>query len=171
MATQLKSSFRPLERNLAMSILSSATASKPSRRRTFGAAVAIMSSVTTLLSGLSASARAQLPAEQPSRCYGFAFGSWTPPLDWSAAGHGPPPAPGSEQRAPAGRAWAFNGEQASDTLLILVPSWWPAGVVVSLPNPPRVGGDTVITRATALVANGERRAPVSRVRVWAVACR
>jgi hypothetical protein len=124
-----------------------------------------------ILAGLSASVRAQRPDDRPSRCYGFSFGPWSPPLDWAAAGHGPPPSSTSEQHAPAGRSWAFDGEPAdSDTLLILVPGWWRAGVVVALPHPPRLAGDTVVTRATALVANGAKRSPVSRVRVWAVPC-
>lgn len=135
----------------------------------FATPIAIAAIVVPLMASAPDAARAQLPADQPTRCYGFAFGPWTPPLDWRAAGHGPLPSPGSEQHAPGGRSWAFD--PATDTLLILVPSWWPAGVAVALPDPPRLGGDTVLTHATAFVANGERRAPVSRVRVWAVACR
>jgi hypothetical protein len=163
--TQLKSSFR-----YRKGILQVRNSSEFARRAgLFATTIRLVSLAVPLLVAVGGPVGAQLPAEQASRCYGFAFGAWTPPLDWRAAGHGPFPAAGSDQRAPDGRSWAFD--PAADTLLILVPSWWPAGVVVSLPNPPGPGGDTVVTRATALVANGERRPPVSRVRVWAVSCR
>ena len=104
-------------------------------------------------------------------CLGFAFGTWTPKLDWRGAGHGEMPSAGMLQRAPSGRDWATDGGAgAADSLLILYPGWWPAGVRVDLPTPTPAVGDTVVGRAVAFVANGEVTSPVARVRAWRVAC-
>ena len=101
-------------------------------------------------------------------CLGFAFGPWTPALDWKLAGHGRIDST-ALQRAPTGRDWATAGTSA-DTTLLLLPAWWPAGVWVTMPRTP-APADTIVGRATALVADGRRTAPEAAVRAWRVACR
>ena len=117
---------------------------------------------------------AQRPAAQPEDaglCFGFAFGAWTPTLDWQRAGHGPPLDTARGPRAPGGRGWAaIDVDQQSDSTLMLFPPWWPAGVVIALDAKPIAPTDTVSGRATALVADGRLRAPTSAVRLWRVAC-
>ena len=100
-------------------------------------------------------------------CLGFAFGRWAPPLDWTLAGHGRVDST-ALQRSPTGRDWATAGT-VTDTTLLLLPAWWPAGVWVTIPNTP-APGDTILGRATALVADGRRTAPQAGVRAWRVAC-
>jgi hypothetical protein len=124
------------------------------------------------LATFAPSARAQgtSSSDEPV-CLGFAFGTWTPRLDWKGAGHGEMPSAGTLQRAPSGRDWATDGGAGlPDTLLILYPGWWPAGVRVDLPTRSPASGDTVTGRAVAFVANGELTPPVARVRAWRVSC-
>ena len=105
-------------------------------------------------------------------CLGFAFGTWTPALNWRGAGHGEMPDAKVLQHAPAGRDWATDGGAGQpDTLMILYPAWWPAGVRVDLPTRTPAAGDTVVGTATAFVANGAVKAPVAKVRAWRVGCR
>lgn len=76
------------------------------------------------------------------------------------------------QHAPAGRDWASDGGAGQpDTLLILYPAWWPAGVRVDLPTRTPAPGDTVTGRAIAFVANGSLKAPTAHVRAWQVPCK
>lgn len=103
-------------------------------------------------------------------CLGFSFGAWTPPLDWTAAGHGERPDPRSIPQAPSGRDWAANDRQDGDTTLTLFPAWWPAGVVVRLPSRIPLTGDTLRGTATALVADGRLAAPSANVMAWRVRC-
>jgi hypothetical protein len=128
--------------------------------------------VTLAVLSLSSLAPAQNPAkDEPQVCLGFAFGAWTPPLDWRAAGHGAMPDSSRLQRAPSGRDWASDaGAGEPDSLLILFPKWWPAGVSVELPTRTPAPGDTVVGRAVAFVANGARKSPTSSVRAWRVGC-
>jgi hypothetical protein len=105
-------------------------------------------------------------------CLGFSFGPWTPALNWRGAGHGEMPDAKVLQHAPSGRDWASDaGGGQPDSLLILYPAWWPAGVRVDLPTRTPASGDTVVGKATAFVANGAVKAPEARVRAWRVACR
>lgn len=105
-------------------------------------------------------------------CLGFSFGEWTPALDWRAAGHGDMPDANALQHAPSGRDWASDGGAGQpETLLILYPAWWPAGVRVDLPTRTPAPGDTVTGRAIAFVANGSVKAPSARVRAWQVPCK
>lgn len=103
-------------------------------------------------------------------CFGFAFGAWSPPLDWRAAGHGDRPDSSKLAHAPAGRDWAAEGSTPRDTVLMLYPAWWPVGVLVEIPARRIVAGDTVTGRASALVADGRLRAPTAVVRAWRVPC-
>jgi len=102
-------------------------------------------------------------------CFGFAFGSWSPPLDWRAAGHGDRPDSARLAHAPGGRDWA-GASSPSDTVLMLYPAWWPVGVMVEIPTRRVVSGDTVTGRASALVADGRLRPPTATVRAWRVPC-
>jgi hypothetical protein len=64
-----------------------------------------------------------------------------------------------------------NGEPGpEDSVVVLYPRWWPAGVIVALPTRTPAPGDTIEGRARALVADGRRANPTSRVRAWAVRC-
>jgi hypothetical protein len=102
-------------------------------------------------------------------CLGFSFGTWKPKLDWRAAGHGEFPDSTRLQHAANGRDWAFGADK-TDTSIVLVPSWWPAGVVVLLPNREPAQGDTVSGDAIAMRANGASLSPRTRVRAWRVPC-
>ena len=128
-----------------------------------------------LVSGVSSAMRAQNATSSgrsdPALCFGFAFGSWTPPLDWQAAGHGPPLDSARVPRAPNGRGWAaIDVEATSDSTLLLFPPWWPAGIAVRLATKPTSPRDTVPGRAVAFVADGQKRPPTSSVRLWRVPC-
>ena len=108
----------------------------------------------------------------PPVCLGFSFGPWTPALDWRGAGHPAAPDTSGLARTPENRDWAVNGMVGvEDSLLILYPRWWPAGIAVTLPTRRPAPGDTIAGRAPALVADGRRRNPTSRVRAWAVSCK
>jgi hypothetical protein len=118
-----------------------------------------------------AHAQVQLPDTTAPTCLGFAFGAWTPALDWRSAGHGAAPDASGLMKAPVDRDWATNGVGGvEDSVVILYPRWWPAGVAVTLSTRRPAPGDTIVGRAVALVADGRRANPVSRVRAWAVSC-
>lgn len=102
-------------------------------------------------------------------CLGFAFGAFTPKLDWAKAGHAPI-RPGSTARAPDGRDWASDQALPDDSSLYLFPGWWPVGIWVELSARAPAAGDTVSGKATALVARGDITPPVARVRAWRVPC-
>ena len=109
-------------------------------------------------------------AREESVCLGFAFGAFTPKLDWAAAGHRPIRDNSAMQQAPGGRGWASGDGLPNDSLLYLFPAWWPVGVLVELPRRSPVLGDTVAGRATALVARGNVTPPAARVRAWRIPC-
>ena len=118
-------------------------------------------------------AAAQAPAGDErgaTVCLGFSFGAWKPALDWKRAGHANPVDSARVPRAPEGRGWATPEGASADTTLMLFPPWWPVGVVVELPTGAPALGDTVAGRARALVGDGRRESPTSRVRAWRVAC-
>ncbi|HEU4630285.1 MAG TPA: hypothetical protein VFS08_11115 [Gemmatimonadaceae bacterium] len=159
--------------------------SLPVPRPTRALALALLLAVT--VSGAAASAQPParpalpppaadtVPPPAPARsdggeCLGFAFGAWSPPLDAKAAGHAPFPPAASLPHAPGGRDWAATDPVARDTLLLLFPSWWPAGVSIRFAHAPRTPGDTVHGTATALVADGRVRAPEAKVLGWLVPC-
>lgn len=134
---------------------------RPVRRVT---ALLAASAILSLPGRVTAQAgSADIPA-----CLGFAFGTWTPALDYRAAGHAPP-VPGAITPPPGGRDWAVNFDRG-DSVLVLFPSWWPVGVTITFPRPPRAFGDTVVGQAVALVADGRRTPPRSRARAWMVRC-
>ena len=104
-------------------------------------------------------------------CFGFVFGAWTPALDARAAGHRAPVVDGAVLHAPGGRDWAWRLSVGRDTTFVLVPSWWPAGVIVRFPDGLAAGGDSARGTATALVADGRVRPPVAAAWLRPVPCR
>jgi hypothetical protein len=107
----------------------------------------------------------------PDVCFRFMFGAWSPPLDWRAAGHRAPPDSSSVASSSTGRGAAAEISVGADSALLLLPGWWPAGVLVELPTRTPAPGDTVVGRASAFVADGSVAPPVSRVRAWRVECK
>lgn len=128
------------------------------------ASMLLLAALIAPIAGVSAQS-----SSEPTVCLGFAFGSWTPALDWRAAGHGAPLDPRAHARAGDGRDWATTQHMADSTIL-LIPGWWPAGVSVTLPNRSPTLGDTVVGHAFAYVADSRKTAPVARVRAWRVPC-
>jgi hypothetical protein len=117
--------------------------------------------------------RAGAQADTASTCLRFTFGAWTPALDWQGAGHGRSIDSTHVARDANGRPWAAptGGSGApGDTVLMLFPPWWPAGVSIEMRTADFARGDTVTGKATALVADARRVSPVAKARVWRVAC-
>jgi hypothetical protein len=128
---------------------------------------------TTLALALSLAhaAHAQVRDTLPPVCLGFSFSPWTPPLDWRGAGHLATPDTSGLARTPENRDYAVNGMVGvEDSVLLLYPRWWPAGIAVTLPTQRPAPGDTIAGTARALVADGRRTNPTSRVRAWVVPC-
>jgi hypothetical protein len=134
--------------------------------------IRVLVASASLLTGAARSTLGQKPGgTEASLCFGFAFGSWTPALDWQLAGHGAPIDSARVPRAPSGRGWAaIDVEQQSDSTLLLFPPWWPAGVSVKLTSKFASPQDTIPGHAVALVADGRKRPPTSAVRLWRVPC-
>ncbi|MGH7709802.1 MAG: hypothetical protein ACREOG_00870 [Gemmatimonadaceae bacterium] len=124
--------------------------------------------VTLVLALATRGAGAQ--SGEPAQCFGFSFGTWSPPLDLWAAGHGRAPSPATQLKAPGGRDWASDAVP-NDTTLLLFPAWWPAGVQVTFPRRPSSTADTVTGQALAVVADGRATPPRAAARAWRVACR
>ena len=109
----------------------------------------------------------------PDECFGFKFGSWDPPLKSVASTYNPGYDPTASAPAGSPRDWAArvpNGktETPADSVLLLFPAWWPAGVAIEWTQQ---RGDTLIGTARALVADGRVRNPSTAVRGVHVACR
>lgn len=129
-----------------------------------------MSALAAVLIALASPARAQQQRDEPPVCLGFTFGPWTPALDWKAAGHLTEIDPATHQRAADGRDWATTQAVQDEHTIMLLPSWWPAGVSVTLPNRAPAIGDTVVGSAFAFIADGRKKAPAARVWAWRVPC-
>lgn len=126
-----------------------------------------------LLVAVCATAKAQQPqrpdsAQYPDECYRFRFGPWTPPLDWTAAGHRPRDLPTPVAR-PGARGDASHDGAPGDSVLMLYPDWWPVGVLVRF-RPHSASSDTLHGEASALVASANARVPTSQVTVIRVPC-
>ena len=128
--------------------------------------------ISLVLLAAPTGAHAQQPqrSDEPPVCLGFSFGAWTPALDWKAAGHRTQINPATHQRADDGRDWATTQAVQDENTIMLLPSWWPAGVSVTLPNRSPALGDTVVGSAFAFVADGRRKAPTAKVWAWRVPC-
>ena len=114
-----------------------------------------------------------------SKCWRFAFGAWTPPLDWGRAGH--------EGRASdlanrvqrvrdsvfakdtnAVRNNAMYWEQTkAGWSVVLFPEWWPVGIKVEFDSVLAQGRE-MTGEAIALVADAGK--PPARARARAVRC-
>ena len=112
----------------------------------------------------------------PDECFGFSFGPFTPALDFAAAGHPGKAADmrgwptGRREEVPTARESAIRvDDDLRDSLLILYPSWWPAGIAVHWSSRGSLG-DTLKGVAHAFVANGTAKVPTSSVRGWRVPC-
>src|SRR5204863_9010765 len=109
----------------------------------------------------------------PAECFGFTCGAWEPSLKSAASTYNPGYDPKGSAPTGAPRDWAArvpNGRTAdtpSDSVLILFPGWWPAGVAIEWKEQ---HGDTLVGIARALVADGRLKNPVSTVRAMHVPC-
>lgn len=132
-----------------------------------------------LLGATAAVAQERPNGGAPSGCYRFAFGAWSPPLEWARAGHdsatnryvSPPRPSGSAYRgadSTAPRESAMWDSSAAGESLLLFPSWWPAGVAVRFTL--AAGRDSARGVARAFVADGRVEPPTSPVTVWRVPC-
>lgn len=131
--------------------------------------VVVLGIVPRLLVGQGQPPR--MPA--PDECFGFKFGSWDPPLKSVASTYNPGYDPVASAPPGSPRDWAAriaNGKSdtAADSVLLLFPAWWPAGVAIEWKEQ---RGDTLIGTARALVADGRVKNPVTPVRGIHVACR
>lgn len=114
-----------------------------------------------------------------SKCWRFAFGAWTPPLDWKSAGHEGRASDlaGRVQRVRdsvfvkdtnAARNNAMYWEQTTrGWSVVLFPEWWPVGVKVEFDSVLAQGRE-MTGEAIALVADAGK--PSSRARARAVRC-
>lgn len=117
--------------------------------------------------------------EPSSTCWRFAFGSWTPALDWAAAGHDGQASELAERvrkvrdsvyvrdsAAVRNNAMVWEKTKAGWSV-VLFPQWWPVGVHVEFDSV-LAGGREMTGRATALVANTNSQP--SRTRARAIRC-
>lgn len=120
-----------------------------------------------------------LAAQSPTPCVRIAFGTWTPPLNWAGAGHLDSSARIAhrvqqrrdsvfDQASSGGRDEMVWTEEAGRQRLILFPSWWPAGVMITFP--PGALGDTLRGEAEALVADLSRPRSRTGARVLRTGC-
>ena len=123
---------------------------------------------------------AQEPDQTPtSKCWRFAFGSWTPPLDWDRAGHDGK-ASDLANRVQRVRDSVFardtNATRNSAMMwertklgwsVVLFPEWWPVGVKVDFDSVLAEGRE-MTGQAIALVADA--RQPPSLARARAMRC-
>ena len=123
------------------------------------------------------------PRADDRPCLSFAFGGWTPPLDWQSAGHlGNAGESGAAARrlrdsiflqksseAAAGRDGMMWDEQSGGTRLVLFPTWWPAGILVRF-DPTSLAGDTLRGTAEAMVADAGQKNPTASVRALRRGC-
>lgn len=84
---------------------------------------------TTIATPSSLCAQSMSEAGRDASCLRYLFGTWTPALDWRGAGHTVSLDSAKLDRAPRGRSWAApTGTPSGDTILMLYPPFWPAGV-------------------------------------------
>ena len=129
-----------------------------------------------LLSGAARQGNDEAPS---SKCWRFAFGSWTPPLDWDRAGHDGRASDLANrvQRVRdsvfardtnATRNNAMTWERTkSGWSVVLFPSWWPVGVKVDFDSVLAAGRE-MTGQAIALVADAGQ--VPARARARAVRC-
>ena len=129
--------------------------------------------VIVLLACGASSVLAQVPAP-PDECFGFTFGKWDPPLEAASSTYSPGYDPTSSAPAGSPRSWAIRSPTrdssgaAADSVLLLFPPWWPAGVAIQWTTQ---HGDTLAGIARAMVADGRVKNPETAVRALRVPCR
>ncbi len=136
----------------------------------------ILSLIALLSNGASGQSGSQEPA---SKCWRFAFGTWTPPLDWASAGHDGRASDlanrvqrvrdsvfARDTNAVGNNAMVWE-RTSGGWSVVLFPQWWPVGVQVQFDSV-LAGGSEMTGRATALVAN--TNSEPSRTRARAVRC-
>ena len=136
--------------------------------------------IVPLIALLSGSAKVQSgPQEPSSKCWRFAFGAWTPSLDWASAGHDGRASDlatrvqrvrdsvfARDTNAVRNNAMVWE-RTAAGWSVVLFPEWWPVGVQVQFDSV-LAGGSEMTGRATALVANANSQP--SRARARAIRC-
>ncbi len=122
-----------------------------------------------------AAAQGDTSPPEAGKCWRFAFGSWTPPLDWEKAGHTGRATEMADrvQRvrdsvfardSTATRSRAMYWERTTRGLsVVLFPPWWPVGVLVEFDSVTAAAGE-MTGLATALVANAGSETAHTRVR-------
>ena len=114
-----------------------------------------------------------------SKCWRFAFGAWTPPLDWEKSGHSGK-ADELANRVERIRDSVFAKDTSAvrnnamiwvrgkaGWSVVLFPAWWPFGVKVDFDSVFTEGRE-MTGQALALVADAS--SPPSRARARAVGC-
>src|SRR4051794_3337713 len=97
-------------------------------------AAATLSAATLLAAPMLRAQATSATADDSPVCLGFAFGAFTPKLDWAKAGHAPIRDSASFEHAPGGRGWASDQALPNDPSLYIFPAWWPVGVYIELSN-------------------------------------
>jgi len=118
----------------------------------------------------------------PSLCWRFAFDAWSPPLDWSNAGHwGNADSSAAAVRrirdsvyvkdpaATGNNAMTWHHNANGSLALLLYPPWWPVGVQVDFDST-LAGGREMLGTAVAMVANAAKSPSKARARAWQVPC-
>ena len=122
----------------------------------------------------------QQAVQQPSGlCWRFAFGAWTPPLDWERAGHRGNTTEMSDRihrirdsifakdtNAVRNNAMVWERTRRGWSV-VLFPPWWPVGVSVEFDSV-MAGGNEMTGQATAFVADAGQEN--SRARARALRC-
>lgn len=129
-----------------------------------------------LLSALALPVEAQSDSlPPPGACWRFAFGEWTPPLDWSQAGHaGDASAMATQMRSVRDSIFVRDTAAVnSNTMLwerttrgfqlLLFPPWWPVGVLVTFDSTALTARE-MTGEAVAMAADGSRDPSRARVR-------
>jgi hypothetical protein len=136
---------------------------------------------TALLLVATSHAHAQSRDQQEpsSTCWRFAFGAWTPPLDWERSGHdGRAGDLASRVQRVRDSVFAKDSNAVRNSAMVwertrlgwsvvLFPTWWPVGVKVDFDSVLTEGRE-MAGQATALVADAGR--DPSRARARAVRC-
>jgi hypothetical protein len=141
---------------------------------------ALLGLAMMLLTGASTAGRAQSAEQAPSStCWRFAFGAWTPPLDWERAGHeGKAGDLASRVQRVRDSVFARDTNAVRNNAMIwertragwsvvLFPAWWPVGVKVDFDSVLAPGRE-MTGEALALVADAGQTP--SRARARAVRC-
>lgn len=117
----------------------------------------------------------------PGACWRFAFGEWTPALDWARAGHAGDASQAArtvqrvrdsvyDKDTVATHANAMTIQYTKQGMLVMLyPPWWPAGVELTFDST-MAGGREMSGTAIALIADGRQQSPRAPARAQQVAC-